>query len=657
MGPRMAQVVRKIVFQAMRPARKFLKKSIDAAKTLQDLLGEYYGAHCRRMESLGIGLDQESSGVGYEPPHVVQDKYLKFTRGQWQYFKSKPKISILLPVYKVKTSYLEEALASIALQTYPNWEVCVVDDASGDAGIDRTIAAFKEKFPGQVHHHVNARNLHISATSNAALAMATGDWCVLLDHDDRLYPNALFEIIRYMNLHPQAEVFYTDEIVVQEDGTPMGGPFFKPAWSPVLNLQTNYCAHLCAYKTSLLHQIGGFRTGFEGSQDHDLIMRASEQAQMPPVHIPFCTYQWRVHPQSTASSIDAKPYAAVNGIKAVAEACQRRGLPPVKVDYNSQTYHYDLQFEILGQPLVSIIIPTRNQLSVVRACVESVLQKSTWKNLEIIIVDNGSDDPATLAWLESLSSVSPVCRVVRDDGPFNFAHLNNLGAAAARGEYLVLLNNDVEVIAPGWIEAMLQYAQMRDIGAVGAQLLYADGSVQHAGGLLLGDWIAGHACRKLRPGDRTYIDALATVRECSFVTAACLMVARAKFDAVGGLEEAFIPNGYGDVDFCLSLSAKGYRHLYVPGALLHHYESKSRGRAIETFERIEIKSRWARDLALDPYLNPNLARGERYTNEGAFPFALLAPKDFNHRVNAKARLVFNDSGTSPLATARASTQT
>lgn len=646
--------MRQFIFQAMRPARKLLKKSIGATKRLLDRLEDYYAALCRRMEP--FGLDQEPSGVGYEPANVVQDKYLKFTRGQWQYFKSKPKISVLLPVYKVKTLYLEEALASIALQTYPNWEVCIVDDASGDADIDRTIATFKARFPGQVHHRVNPRNMHISATSNACLEMATGEWCVLLDHDDRLYPNALFEIVRYLNLHPQGEVFYTDEIVVQADGNPMGGPFFKPAWSPVLNLQTNYCAHLCAYKTSLLRQIGGFRTGYEGSQDHDLIMRASEKAQIPPVHIPFCTYQWRVHPQSTASSIDAKPYAATNGIKAVTEACQRRGLPPVQATYNAQTFHYDLKFEIAGKPLVSIIIPTRNNLKVLKACVESVLNKSTWPNLEIIIVDNGSDDPETLAWLAKAAS-DLKCRVIRDDGPFNFAHLNNLGAAAARGDYLVLLNNDTEVVTPDWIEAMLQYAQMRDIGAVGAQLLYADGTVQHAGGLLLGDWIAGHACRKLRPGDRTYIDALATVRECSFVTAACLMVARAKFDAVGGLEAAFLPNGYGDVDFCLSLGAKGYRHLYVPGAVLYHFESKSRGRAIETFERMEIKSRWAKALSLDPYLNPNLARSEQFTIEGAFPFASLGAKDLSHRIEAKAGLIFDRPGQSQLVTAGVPTQT
>ncbi|MEY4631430.1 MAG: putative glycosyltransferase EpsE, partial [Pseudomonadota bacterium] len=375
---------------------------------------------------------------------------------------------------------------------------------------------------------------------------------------------------------------------------------------------------------------------------------------------PFCTYQWRVHPQSTASSIDAKPYAAVNGIKAVTEACQRRGLPPVSADYNVQTHHYDLKFEIAGAPLVSIIIPTRNQLPVVRACVESILEKSTWQNLEIIIVDNGSDDPATLAWLGSLAKVQrsgrQACQVIRDDGHFNFAHLNNLGAAAASGEYLVLLNNDVEVISPGWIEEMLQYAQMKDIGAVGAQLRYGDGTVQHAGGLLLGDWIAGHSCRKLRPGDRTYIDAIATVRECSFVTAACLMVARTKFDSVGHLESSFLPNGYGDIDFCLSLVAKGLRNLYVPGAVLYHFESKARGRAIETFERINIKSKWAASLILDPYLNPNLKRGEEYTTDQAFPFAMLGAKALNHRINQMSEQIFGGSTQGSQVTAGATAQ-
>jgi GT2 family glycosyltransferase len=286
---------------------------------------------------------------------------------------------------------------------------------------------------------------------------------------------------------------------------------------------------------------------------------------------------------------------------------------------------------------------------VVKACVESILEKSTWQNLEIIIVDNGSDDPATLAWLGSLAQLKragrQACRVVLDDGPFNFGHLNNLGAAAASGDYLVLLNNDVEVISPGWIEEMLQYAQMKDIGAVGARLLYQDGTIQHAGGLLLGDWIAGHACRKLTQDDRTYIDAIATVRECSFVTAACLMIARAKFDAVGGLEAAFLPNGYGDIDFCLSLTQKGWRSIYVPGATLYHYESKSRGRAIETFERIEIKSRWAKALSLDPYLNPNFMREETYVIDRDFPQAALGARDLNHQIRQKTTALFHKTAT------------
>jgi glycosyltransferase involved in cell wall biosynthesis len=642
----MNRLLRNLAFQTMRPARKLLKKTIGATRRTLNKLEELYESLARKMEP--FGRDRDTSGVGYEPDIDVQIKYLKFTSDQWKHFKSTPKISILLPVYKVKHQFLREGLASIALQTYPYWEVCIVDDASGDPEIDRIIEAFKDRYPAQVLHHINPRNLHISATSNACLEMATGEWCALMDHDDRLYPNALFEIVRYINLNQEADVFYTDEIVVQEDGIPFGTPFFKPAWSPILNLQTNYCAHLCAYRTTLLKKIGGFRTGFEGSQDHDLIMRAAENAKIPPVHIPFCTYQWRVHADSTASSIDAKPYAATNGIKAVSEACKRRGLPLASADYNTNTHHYDLTFEISGKPLVSIIIPTRNHLRLVKGCVDSILQKSTWENLEIILVDNCSDDPATLEWLASVQDIQrgsrKPCRVIRDESHFNFAHLNNLGAAAASGDYLVLMNNDVEVMTPNWIEEMLPYAQMPDLGCIGAQLLYADGSVQHAGGLLLGDWIAGHACRKLRPDDRTYIDAIATARECSFVTAACLMVSRAKFDSVGGLEVDFVPNGYGDIDFCLSLASKGLRNLYVPRAVLHHFESKARGRSIETFERITIKSRWAPSLSLDPYLNPNLKRGEEYTIDQNFPFALLGAKALNHRIEKIAAEIFERTG-------------
>ena len=623
---------RRFVFRwILRPVRKLLHLANKYVHAWRDPVGDAYQSFCQGMELFDVDNMLSTSGAGGSGS--VQQRYLATTRHQWKFFKTQPKISILLPVYKVAPRYLEEALASVALQTYPNWEVCIVDDASGDPALDTVIKKFIAAHPNQVQYTTNHTNQHISATSNECLRLASGDWCALLDHDDRLYPNALFEFVRFINLHPNAEVFFSDEIVVREDGQALGQPFFKPAWSPILNLQVNYCAHLCAYKTSLIRSIGGFRVGYEGSQDHDLITRAAESAAEPPVHIPFCVYQWRVHPQSTASSITAKPYAADNGIKAVLEACARRGLPPATATYNHQTFHYDLKFAILGSPKVSIIIPTRNNLPLLRACVESIVEKTTWRNFEILIVDNASDDAACLEWLQAQEKLhanadAPKIRVLRDENDFNFAHLNNLGSQAATGEYLILLNNDTAVISADWIEQMLQFAQIKDIGCVGARLLYEDGSIQHAGGILTGEKMGNHACKKLPASDRRYMDAIATSRECSFVTGACLMIERAKYLEIAGLDEAFVPNGFGDVDLCLRLSQRGLRHIYAANAILSHFESKTRGKSVETFERFYMMSRWSNALNLDPYLNMNLARDEFFQPDRNWPTTILRDNHF-----------------------------
>ena len=623
---------RRFVFNwILRPARKIIHIATKFVDRTQQPLADRYRSFCESMELFDVDNQLTTSGAGGSGS--VQQRYVAATKYQWKFFKIQPKISILLPVYKVAPRFLEEALASVALQTYPNWEVCIVDDASGDPALDAVIKKFIAAHPNRVQYASNSVNLHISATSNECLRMASGDWCALLDHDDRLYPNALFEFVRFMNLHPNAEVFFSDEIVVREDGQALGQPFFKPAWSPLLNLQVNYCAHLCAYKTDLIRRIGGFRVGFEGSQDHDLIMRASETAAEPPVHIPFCVYQWRVHPQSTASSITAKPYAAENGIKAVLEACARRGLPPATATYNGKTFHYDLKFDIHDSPKISIIIPTRNNLPLLRACVESIYAKSTWPNFEILIVDNASDDPACLDWLReqeasSANAATTKISVIRDEHDFNFAHLNNLGAQAATGEYLILLNNDTAVISGDWIEQMLQFAQIKEVGCVGARLLYEDGTIQHAGGILTGEKMGNHSCKTLAASDRRYMDAIATSRECSFVTGACLMIARDKYLEVAGLEEAFVPNGFGDVDLCLRLSSQGLRHVYAANAILSHFESKSRGKSVETFERFYMMSRWSNALNLDPYLNMNLARDEFFQPDRNWPTTILRDNHF-----------------------------
>jgi GT2 family glycosyltransferase len=525
----------------------------------------------------------------------------------------RPVISILVPVYKVRPQYLQEALDSIAAQVSPDWEVCLVDDASGDPRLTAVIEAFAAEHPGKVRTAVNTVNSHISATSNRCLELATGDYVALLDHDDRLLPHSLSEMVRFINLHDRPEVLYSDERVIDEEGNHLGGPFYKPDWSPFLHLSVNYTTHLTVYRRDFLERIGGFRVGYEGAQDHDLMLRAVEAATKPIVHVPFVLYQWRAADGSTAKTTDAKPYAAVNGIKAVMEACQRRGMP-AEVEFEPELFHYRLKFRLPSErPRVSILIPTKDHPGLLRTCLSSILDQSVYDNFEIVVVDNGTTDEEALALLSEMASTHPDrVRIVTDDRPFNFAALINLAAAHARGEYYLLLNNDTKVVAPEWIEELLRVAHLSNVGAVGCKLLYPNLTIQHAGIVLIDRRIAAHSLRFFPSETTAYCGMANTLHEVCAVTAACLMVSARKFAEVGGFDETYLPNGFGDVDFCLKLRQAGYVNLYTPYATLIHYESPSRGRTIEDFERMVMLRRWPAELLNDPYLNYHLERHADY---------------------------------------------
>ena len=544
------------------------------------------------------------------------DKIYNYLRGLTNavtYLPYQPKISVIIPMYKVKPAYLKDTLLSVAYQTYDNWEVCIVDDCSGMPELAGIIAEFGKAFPGKVKFAVNQTNSHISVTSNNCLGLATGDYCALLDHDDRLLPNALGEMVRYINVHGQPDILYSDERTVDGDGFAFNDPFHKPAWSPFTHLAMNYTTHLSVYRLSLVREIGGFRKGFEGSQDHDLMLRMTEATKKAVVHVPLCLYQWRAHEESTASGVDAKPYAAVAGEKAVHEACIRRGRP-AKVEFERQTSHYRVKFDLPAQlPLVSIIIPSRNGYDQVSVCLKSVFEKSTYPNFEVVLVDNGSDDERCFKLYEKYKASHPGrFSVVKDPRPFNFAAQNRVGVEQSRGEYLLFLNNDTEVLTPDWIEELLRVAQFPEVGAVGCKLLYPDGKIQHAGILANGRDIAVHAGINLDREHNLYCQMLNTLHETIAVTAACLMVPKAKFLEVGGFDELYLQNGYGDVDFCLKLREKGYSNLFNPYAVLTHYESKSRKQGLEEFEKQQMIAKWGHVLVSDPYLNPNLNYGEFY---------------------------------------------
>ncbi len=620
-------MLRTLLFHTVgRPVRKSLFLAVAVQKCLLQWTEWLFHKYARALAILCGGSDPKwffSSSL---------DESRAYFRGlarQIEQFDYRPKISVILPVYRVEPAILEETLATVALQCYDNWELCIVDDASGNPKLEQVIRSFAEQHPGRIRFAANEQNRHISATSNRCIEMATGEYLALLDHDDRLMPNALAEMVRYINLHDRPEILYSDERVIEPDGKATHLVYCKPDWSPFLHLACNYTTHLTLYRTALVRRIGGFRVGFEGAQDHDLMLRAVEATEEPIVHVPFCLYQWRALETSTAKSAESKPYAASAGIKAVSEACRRRGRP-ASVEWEPEHFHYRVRFDTPDPlPLVSILIPTKDQPRLLRDCLESIFSRSTYPHFEVILLDNGTTDPEAQQVMHQFAAVHPErVRVESQPGPFNFAALNNRGAELAHGEYLVLLNNDTVVRTPQWIEEMLSFAQFPEVGAVGCKLLYPDGTIQHAGLELQDRRIANHSFKFLPERTTAYHNMTRTVHEVSCVTGACLMIAASKYRAIGGLDQVYLPNGYGDVDFCLRLGQAGYSQVYTPYAVLVHDESRSRGRTPETFERHYMLNKWGHRLVNDPYLNFNLQRNLRREIDLEYPFLDLTGKEF-----------------------------
>lgn len=524
-----------------------------------------------------------------------------------------PKISVLIPVYKVSPVYLRECLNSVAFQIYPNWEICAVDDASQDPKIAAILNDFQSQFGSKIKISAHEKNQHISATSNSCLSLATGDYVVLLDNDDRLYPHTLAEVVRYINLHHEPEILYSDERVIDANGEKVNPPFHKPAWSPWLHASVNYTTHLSVYRRSLLTKIGGFRLGYEGSQDHDLMMRAVGSSTKPVIHIPSCLYQWRAHAGSTAQSVDSKPYAANAGERAVTESLASKGLK-AKVVYEPQTVHYKIDLALPSpQPLVSIVIPSKEAVDLLSNCIDSIFKKSTYTNIEIVISDNGSTSKECLAYYDQLKTRHPnKIRTIIEPGPFNFARQCNIGAEHAAGDVILFLNNDTEIQSPKWIDEMLPFALLPEIAAVGCKLLYPDHTIQHAGIMTAGRDVALHAGLELSASDNLYCNMLNTLHEVSAVTAACMMIRKNLFFEIGAFDEHYFPNGYGDLEFCLRARSLGKSNLYTPYAVVIHAESKTRGKSVEYFERHLMMKNYGTDILNDPYLNPNLQRDSFY---------------------------------------------
>lgn len=524
-------------------------------------------------------------------------------------FERTPLISVVMPTYNPKPEWLIDAIESVRKQIYPNWQLCIADDASTDPSI-RPILERHAKEDTRIKVIFREKNGHISAASNSALELATGEWVGLLDHDDLLAEHALFWVADVINQHPEAGLIYSDEDKIDELGR-RSAPYFKGNWNPDLFYSQNMFSHLGMYRKDLLNDIGGFRKGLEGSQDYDLALRCIERIKPDQIHhIPHVLYHWRMHAESTAKSSDAKPYAMMAGERAINEHFQQKNIN-AKAEFLG--YGYRVRYALPeNPPLVSLIIPTRNGLKEVRQCIGSILAKTTYPNYEILIVDNNSDDPATLQYFDVLKTEVRV-RVVRDDRPFNYSALNNAAAKLAHGEVLGLLNNGLDVISPDWLSEMVSIALQPNIGAVGSRLWYPNDTLQHGGVILGVGGVAGNAHRFLPRGNFGYFGRAQLIQTMSAISSACLVVKKSVFDEVGGLNEADLQMAFNDVDFCLRVREAGYRNVWTPYAELYHHESATRGHENTSEKQSRfakevqyMKQRWGDFILNDPAYSPNL---------------------------------------------------
>ena len=542
--------------------------------------------------------------------HAVRDGDVPRLRKISEFMPYKPVFSILMPTYETDETLLRKAIDSVIAQAYPYWQLCIADDASPSERVREVVREYAEA-DARIAYVFRKENGHISHASNSALSIATGDFVALFDHDDTLTADALFEFALELNDHPEADMLYSDEDKLGDDGE-LREPHFKPDWCPDSFLSRMYTCHLGVYRRSIANDIGGFRAGFEGSQDHDFALRFSERTTNVR-HIPRVLYHWRIHSGSTAGSATAKPYAAIAGARAVAEAIERR-CEPGRVERSEDVPGvYIVRYEITKKAPISIVIPTRDHGADVDRCLRSIFERDGYGDFEVLLVDNGSTDRASLRTFEGWAQRDDRVRVLRYDHPFNFSSINNYAVAQSSSEYLLFLNNDTEVITSDWLEAMVEQAQRPSIGVVGALLFYPDNTVQHAGVIVGLGGVAGHGHKDYPRSHPGYFGMLRAINNYSALTAACVMMRRSVFDEVGGFDES-LAVAFNDVDLCLKVRDAGYNNVYLPHVQLYHFESKSRGsedtpakharfvREIETMEK-----RWATRTAGDPCYSENLS--------------------------------------------------
>lgn len=617
-----ARMVRIGMLRASLLMLRRLRQRLGGDRAMQRIALEEAWRAWRERGRVGLGdwlyafHDEMSEGVSLDYQAWVRrfDTTVDYDRAQMAArlarFARRPLISIVMPVYNTPEQWLRLCLDSVLAQTYPHWELCVADDASPDPRVGEVLAEYAAR-DARIKVLRRPTNGHISAASNSALDMATGDYVALLDHDDEIAPHALYLVAKAINEVPSLRLLYSDEDKIDEQGNRFD-PYFKPDWNPELLTSQNYLCHLSVYETGLLRELGGFRVGFEGSQDHDLALRACARLTRGEIgHIPHILYHWRAIPSSTALSGAAKSYTDDAGVRAITDYLQARGETSATVEAVTGGYRVR---RVVGSdgPLVSLVIPTRDRVELLRMSVGSILEHTRYPNFEIVIVDNQSSDADALAYMEEVAR-DPRVRVLRHDAPFNYSRINNAAVRACRGRVIGLVNNDIQVVDGDWLEEMLALALRPEYGAVGAMLYYPDDRIQHAGVVPGIGGVAGHAYVGQPRGMPGQHNRAQLAQNLSAVTAACLLVRREVFDQVGGLDERF-EVAFNDVDFCLRVAALGYLNVWTPWAELYHHESASRGYedSPEKLARFmgevgRMQARWGASLSRDPAYNPNLS--------------------------------------------------
>ena len=562
---------------------------------------EFWIRLCERMEP-----EEVPYGPWFEKHKPSAEELERQRKKKW---KNPPLISVAVPAYRTPPGFLEQMILSVKEQTYPHWELCIVNASRGEDGMEQVLGRYAG---GDERIRVKnlEENLGIAGNTNEALEMARGEFVGLLDHDDLLAPQALFRIAEALTADPQADAVYTDEDKVTTDLSEHFQPHFKPDFNLDLLRSNNYITHFFVVRTRLAREAGGFRREFDGAQDYDFIFRCTEEAKKV-LHVPEVLYHWRTHKASTADNPASKMYAFEAGKRAI-EAhlarCGQEGTVSLRKDLG----FYRVEYPVQGEPLVSILIPNRDQKETLEKCLNSIWEKSTYNNYEILIVENNSSSPEIFDYYREIEK-RPGVRILTWKEGFNYSAINNFGEKSAAGDYLLFLNNDVEVINPRWIEELLGNCQRKEVGIVGAKLYYPDDTIQHAGTVIGIGGIAGHAFLNM-PRSRTgYLHKASLQMDLSAVTAACMMMKRQVFKQLGGFEER-LSVAFNDVDLCLRTVQAGYLVVYNPEVELYHYESKSRGaedseEKVRRFqEEIEfMRCRWMDLLKKgDPYYNRNL---------------------------------------------------